>query len=119
MGGNLGGNAIQDKSFWFATRIVKFSRWLKTETKDYSVANQILRSGTSIGANVAEAQYAQSNKDFASKMHIALKEAAETKYWLRLLISSETTSERFVNPLLEDIDEILKLLTTIVKSANK
>ena len=111
-------NPIEEKSFDFAVRIVKFVKWLKSETKEYELANQVLRSGTSIGANVAEAQYAQSKKDFASKMHIALKEAYETEYWLRLMVASEIVSNEFADSLLQDLKDILKLLISILKKAN-
>ena len=112
-------NPIEQKSFGFAVKIVKFSKWLRQEQKEYELASQILRSGTSIGANIAEAQYAQSKRDFASKMHIALKEAYETKYWLRLLIASDIVSSGTLKPLISDIDELLKLLTSIVKNTNR
>ena len=112
-------NPIEQKSFGFAVRIVKFSKWLRQEQKEYELASQILRSGTSIGANIAEAQYAQSKRDFASKMHIALKEAYETKYWLRLLIASDTVSSDILKHLISDVDELLKLLTSIVKNISQ
>ena len=77
-------NAIQDKSFRFAVRIVNLCRYLQTEQKEYILSKQLLRCGTSIGANVAESQQAQSRPDFISKLNIALKEAYETNYWIRL-----------------------------------
>ena len=76
---------IQDKSFRFAVRIVNLCRYLQTEQKEYVLTKQLLRSGTSIGANVSESQQAQSRLDFINKLNIALKEAYETNYWLRLL----------------------------------
>ena len=82
-------NAIYQKSFQFAVRIINLCKYLQTEQKEYILSKQILRSGTSIGANVAEAQQAQSRPDFASKLNISLKEAAETDYWLRLLHETE------------------------------
>ena len=78
-------NLIVEKSFNFAKRIVNLNKYLSSEKKEYTLSKQITRSGTSIGANVFEAQNAQSNADFASKMNIALKEATETLYWLMLL----------------------------------
>ena len=78
-------HAIQDKSFRFAVRIVNLCRYLQTEQKEYVLTKQLLRCGTSIGANVAESQQAQSRPDFISRLNIALKEAYETNYWLRLL----------------------------------
>ena len=78
-------NTIQEKSFRFAVRIVNLCRYLQSEQKEYILTKQLLRCGTSIGANVAESQQAQSRPDFISKLNIALKEAYETNYWLRLL----------------------------------
>ena len=110
-------NPVEAKSFEFAVRIVKFSKWLKRERKEFEIANQILRCGTSIGANIAEAQFAQSKKDFVSKMHIALKEAYEAEYWLRLIVAAKIVLPNEVKSLKEQLKEILKLLTTIVKTA--
>ena len=76
---------VEQKSFQFAVRIVRLYKYLRSVKKEFVLAKQLLRSGTSIGANVAEAQQAQSRADFISKMNIALKETAETNYWLRLL----------------------------------
>ena len=112
-------NPVEEKSFEFAVRIVKFSRWLKGQTREYEIANQIMRSGTSIGANIAEAQYAQSKKDFIAKMRIALKEAYETEYWLRLTIATDTVDKKAVETLTEDLKEILKLLISIIKSTTQ
>ena len=87
-------NVIEEKSFHFAVRIVKLNQYLRTKKKEYILSKQLLRSGTSIGANVAESQQAQSRADFISKLHIALKETAETEYWLRLLVLSDYISEK-------------------------
>ena len=81
--------------------------------------DQVLRSGTSIGANVTEAGSAQSKKDFAHKMHIAFKEANETRYWLELLVASETISQKTADGLLNDITELIKLLASILKTSNQ
>ena len=78
-------NTVEEKSFRFAIRIVKLYEYLTQKQKEYVLSKQLLRSGTSIEANIAEAQQAQSNPDFISKMNISLKEAAETKYWIKLL----------------------------------
>ena len=86
-------NLIVDKTFSFAKRIVKLNKFLLSEKKEYTLSKQIVRSGTSIGANVFEAQNAQSNADFASKMNIALKEASETGYWLELLYRTKYIDE--------------------------
>ena len=80
--------SIQEKSFRFAVRIVNLCRYLRDGQKEYILSKQLMRSGTSIGANVAEAQQAQSKPDFINKMNIALKEAYETNYWLRLLYAT-------------------------------
>ena len=87
-------NIIEIKSFNFAIRIVKLYRLLTEEKKEFILSKQLLRSGTSIGANVAEAQKGQSKPDFNAKMNIALKEANETDYWLRLLHETESKNNR-------------------------
>ena len=87
-------NAIEEKSFEFAVRIVNLYKYLTSEKKEYVLSNQLLRSGTSIGANVAEAERGQSRPDFNSKMNNALKEANESFYWLRLLYRTEYLSEK-------------------------
>jgi len=81
----MGNSIIADKSFTFAIRIIKLYKWMCKEKREFVLSKQILRSGTSVGANVAEALQGQSKRDFLMKMNIALKEASETKYWLRLL----------------------------------
>ena len=86
-------NAIEEKSFQFAVRIVKLCRYLCDEKKEFILSKQLLRAGTSIGANIAESQQAQSRPDFISKLCIALKEASETNYWLRLLRATDYLSE--------------------------
>ena len=82
-------NIIEEKSFRFAVRIVNLNKHLQTNKKEFVLSKQLLRSGTSIGANISEAQQAQSRADFLSKLEIALKEASETKYWLRLICATE------------------------------
>lgn len=113
-------NVIVDKSFAFAVRIVKLSQYLKTEHKEYILSKQVLRSGTSIGANVNEAQAAQSKKDFISKIAISTKEARETRYWLDLLVATDylSTEKEFVVTILDDCTELIKLLTSIAKSSS-
>jgi len=112
-------NIILDKSFDFAVRIVKLFKYLSNEKKEYILSKQLLRCGTSIGANINEAQAAQSKKDFISKMSISSKEARETKYWIDLLISTDYLKEQdnHVQSLVNDTEEIIKLLTTIIKSS--
>ena len=108
---------IEEKSFLFAVRIVKLCRYLQEEKKEYILSKQLLRSGTSIGANVAESQQAQSRADFISKLNISLKEAAETNYWLRLLRASEYLTETEFSSVFEDCRELEKMLTSIIKSS--
>ena len=112
-------NNIYQKSFQFAVRIVKLCKYLQTEQKEYILSKQVLRSGTSIGANVAEAQQAQSKPDFTSKINIALKEAAETDYWLRLLHETEYLSKTQFESMISDCDEIESILVSIVKSSKQ
>lgn len=107
---------IETKSFAFSVRIVKLYKHLCEEKKEHVLSRQILRAGTSIGANVAEAQQAQSRPDFISKLCIALKEAGETDYWLRLLRATDYLSENEYDSLIIDCKELEKLLTTIIKS---
>ena len=111
-------NAVVEKSFEFAVRIVNLYRYLKKEHKEYVLSKQILRCGTSIGANVAEAQKGQSKADFAAKMNIALKEANETQYWLKLLFHTDYLSESQYISMNRDIQELLGLLIAICKSSN-
>ena len=111
--------AIQDKSFYFAVRMVKLCKYLQTEQKEYILSKQLLRCGTSIGANVAEAQQAQSKPDFISKLNIALKEAYETDYWLRLMCETEYLSQDSYQSLIKDCRELEKLLISIVKTAKE
>jgi four helix bundle protein len=108
-------------SFEFAVRVVNVYRYLADTQKEYVLSKQLLRSGTSIGANVQEAQAAQTKKDFIAKMSIASKEARETKYWIDLLIRTKylDPSQTHVQSLLEEIESIVKLLTSIVKTAQK
>lgn len=109
-------NIVEEKSFNFAVRIVKLKDFLVTEKKEYDISRQLLRSGTSIGANIAEAQQAQSEADFVSKMNIALKEAAETKFWIKLLNATDKLTQKQTESLLNECIEIEKLLYSIVKT---
>jgi four helix bundle protein len=110
-------NVIRDKSFQFALMIIELYNQM-TEQKEYVLSKQLLKSGTSIGSNIEEAQAAQSKKDFLSKMSIASKEARETRYWLLLLRESKLVNIDCSN-LLVEINEICKILTSIVKSASR
>lgn len=113
---NIMDNVIENKSFQFAIRIVRLYKFLCEEKKEYILSKQLLRAGTSIGANVTESQQAQSKPDFVSKISIALKEASETKYWIKLLGATEYLSENQTKSILDDCVEIEKILVTILKS---
>ena len=112
-------NAIVDKSFEFAVRIVNAYRFLVKTHKEYILSKQLLRCGTSIGANVAEAQRGQSHADFTAKMGIALKEANETQYWLKLLYRTEFLDKKQYESLNNDVQEIIGILMAICKTANQ
>ncbi|MBQ9384038.1 MAG: four helix bundle protein [Ruminiclostridium sp.] len=112
---NLNGSIVGDKSKAFAVRIVKLYKYL-CEKNEYVISKQILRSGTSIGANIAEGRYAQSKSDFINKMSIALKEAAETEYWLELLKETDYISEDHYVNINNDCAELIKILIAIVKT---
>lgn len=112
-------NPIADLSFNFGVRIVKFYKYLVNEKQSYVLSKQLLRSGTSIGANVHESIHAQSKADFISKMNIALKEADETDYWLRLLFSSDIICEKEYNSMSKDVKQLIGTLVKIIKSAKQ
>ena len=112
-------NVIVDKSFEFAVRIVNLSKYLVEQQKEYVLSKQLLRSGTSIGANVSEVQRGQTKADFTAKMCIALKEANETDYWLKLLHRTEYLTEAQYTSIYEDMQEILGILTAICRTTNK
>ena len=111
-------NIIVEKSKAFALRIIKLYKYLDANHRIGIISTQILKSGTSIGANVSEAQKSQSHPDFNAKMNIALKEANETYYWLRLLFSTEYLNEREFKSIESDIDEIISILVSICKKTN-
>jgi len=110
-------NPVREKSYTFAVDIVKFCLKIQEEKREYVMKKQLLRSGTSIGANVEEAQQPQSRADFTSKMSIALKEAYETRFWLRLIRDSGLATPQAMRTLFEQIDEIIRLLVTITTSS--
>jgi four helix bundle protein len=114
----MDGNTVVSKSFDFAVRIVNLYKYLTKTHKEYTLSKQILRCGTSIGANVAEAQRGQSKADFISKMSVALKEANETHYWLKLLYKTEYISQAQFDSLEKDTLELVGLLMAICKTAN-
>lgn len=109
------GNVILEKTFEFALLTIDLVRILR-EKREYVFANQLLKSGTSIGANVEEAMASVSRKEFHAKMGISSKEARETRYWLRLLKTSRILDSEKVNHAIEKIDEIIRIITAIVKT---
>lgn len=109
---------IEKKSFDFAVRIVNLYRHLTSDKKEFVLSKQLLRSGTSIGANVAEGERGQTKPDFNSKMNIALKEANETYYWLRLLHSTDYLTDKEFQSMEKDVDEIIAILVSICKKTN-
>jgi len=112
-------NLLIDKSITFAARIVKLHQYLLKTKKEKIISKQIVRSGTSIGANINEANYGQSKADFISKMHIALKETAETEYWIKLLYMSEYIDEKMNESLLSDCLEIKRILISSINTAKE
>jgi four helix bundle protein len=112
-------NIIKDKSFSFAIRIIKLYKYLNESKKEFILAKQLLRSGTSIGALIRESEYAESKNDFIHKLHISLKETNETKYWLDLLKESEYITFEMHFSINQDCEELLKLLISIIKSSKK
>ncbi len=114
-------NIIQEKSFAFAVRIVKVYKFLIVEKKEFVLSKQLLRSGTSVGANIEESIGGQSDKDFLSKISIAYKEARETAYWLKLLKATDYLSEEQAGSLLHDAEELCRIMGKIqitLKSRN-
>lgn len=109
-------NVVQQKSYAFALRIVKAYRHLTEVKKEFVLSKQVLRSGTSVGANVEEAIGGQTKKDFYAKLNIAYKEARETLYWLRLLQDSDYLSKKEAASLMTDCDELLKIIGSIIKT---
>ena len=112
------GNLIEEKSFDFAVRIVNLYKHITAEHKEFVLSKQLLRCGTSIGANIAEAQRGQSKADFIAKMSIALKEANETDYWLRLMAKTEYLTPKEFASLIVQLNELICLLVSICKSAS-
>ncbi len=109
-------NIVQTKSYAFAIKIVEVYKYLVEQKKEYTLSKQLVRSGTSIGANIEEAIGGQSRKDFYAKLTISYKEARETKYWLRLLTDTNYLETEKSKPLLEDCDELLRIIGSIQKT---
>ncbi len=112
-------NIIKQKSMDFAKRIVRLYQYLQSEQHEFVMSKQVLRSGTSIGANIAEAMYGSSRKDFAAKLQIAEKEAAETLYWLELLNSSEYLPDKLYQSFWQDCNELLAILSAIIRTTKQ
>lgn len=109
-------SVLKNKSYEFAIRIVKLSKFLQNEQKEYILSKQILRSGTAIGALLREAEFAQSTADFIHKMHISLKEANETEYWLCILKDTDYLESKLFESLHSDIKELIAMLVSSIKT---
>ena len=112
-------SVIKNKSFCFAIRIVKLYQYLTNDKKEYVLSKQLLRSGTSVGAMIYEAEYAESTPDFIHKLNIAQKETNETLYWLELLKETDYLSETEFNSINTDAVEVIKLITSIIKTTKE
>lgn len=112
-------NVVKNKSYAFALHTIKLYKHLSEVEKEYFLSKQILKSGTSIGANIEEADAAISKADFSSKISIAYKEARETCYWLRLLLDSDYLDKKSFDSIFVDAEELCKLLFTILKSSGR
>ena len=112
-------NALKDKSLMFAVRCVNLYKFLCDERKEFVLSKQMLRSGTSIVANISEALCAESDKDFIHKLHIAFKEANETQYWFEVMLKSNLINENEYSSINNDLAELLALLTSIIKTTKK
>ena len=110
-------NVLKDKSFQFAIRIVNLYKYLKKAHGEYIISQQLIRSGTSVGAIIREAEHAESTKDFIHKLSIGLKESNESKYWLDLLFATEFITKKMYESLNKDCEELLKMLTASVKTS--
>ena len=110
-------NILKTKSFEFAVRIIHLYKYLKADQKEYVLSNQLIRSGTCVGAIVREAEHAESLKDFIHKLSIGLKEANESKYWLDLLVVTDFINKKMYESLNQDCEELLKLLTSSIKTS--
>ena len=112
-------NIVLTKSKSFAVRIIRLYQYLCRERREYVISKQILRCGTSVGANIKEALRGQSSADFAAKMNIALKEASETEYWLELLYETDYINKKQFISIYVDCQEVIKLLYSIVKTTRE
>ena len=112
-------SALAEKSYQFSIRIVNMNRYLTETQKEFVLSKQLLRSGTAIGALISEAQYAQSKADFVSKLQIALKEANESRYWIRLLHDTAYITPEMFGSILPDIDGLIKMLTSSINTSKE
>lgn len=110
-------NILKEKSFAFAVRMVNLYKYLKNQHSEYIISQQLIRSGTSVGALIREAEHAESTKDFIHKLNISLKEINESKYWLDLLIATDYLTKEMFDSLNRDCEELLKLLIASVKTS--
>ncbi len=110
---------VAEKSKKFAVRIVRLCKYLRSEKREYELSDQLLRAGTSIGANIAEAECAVSRNDFINKNYIAFKECSETAYWLELLYETDYLSQKEYESIKPDCDELRKMLSSITKTARE
>jgi four helix bundle protein len=110
---------VYNRAFDFSVRIVKLYKYLCDEKREYDLARQILRSGTSIGANIREGIEGQSRRDFIAKLSISLKEAGETEYWLDLFEATEILEEKFVTSMISDVKVLIKMLNNILKTTKQ
>jgi four helix bundle protein len=108
---------LRDKSFEFAVRVIKLFKYLKKQHREEIIARQVIRCGTSVGASLREAEYAESNKDFIHKLYVALKEVNECIYWLDLLFRTEYINKRMLDSMKKDGEELLKMLITSIKTS--
>ena len=110
-------NTVQQKSIDFAIRVVKLYKYLKEQKSEYILSKQLVRSGTSVGANVSEAQRAQSKADFSAKMYVALKEAEESSYWILLLKEAGFLTDKEFDSMDKDCEELINMLAAITKTS--
>ena len=116
---NATAEMLRQRSFEIAVSVVKLARFLSHEKQDWVLARQVLRSGTSIGANIRESRFAQSRADFISKLSIALKEASETQYWLELLSATDLLTKKQDASLKADVDWLVGTLVNVIKSSKR
>lgn len=112
-------NILKEKSYQFAIRIVKLTQYLQNEKNEFILSKQILRSGTAVGALISESEFAQSKPDFISKLHIALKEANETNYWIDLLKDTQFINEKMYNSIQPEIKELISILVSSIKTSKE